>query len=760
MSRLFQLPKSIILRRGSTDFAFILENHVIVRKLIAPSRFALIAAAAISGNSYGAGTGENAVLVIDPTDPVSLRIGNHYKHLRRIPDTNVLYLRSEATGYTSFVNTMIPTLLAHLAQRGVDDHIDFIILAPSSVYTVPADGLFSDGCSPVNRLSIASAYSTAYIAQFIIPSGASSLLTNQYFSTNANNPVAFNSRVGWLSGSTSTSASARRYFISGLLGYTAGTGNNTPDEIIAMIDRSAAVDGTRPTGTFYFCNNPADPARNVRWSSYSFYASAINSHGGVATIMNNTVLPEPNMDCLGIMTGNATLGDLSTIGIRPGAFCDHLTSFAGVFSNTGQTRMTSWISAGASGSAGTVDEPCNYTAKFPHPILHVNYHLGLTMGESYFRSCAAVPFQGLLYGDPLTRPWAYLPIVNVPSPPTGPVSGTISITATAFTMRPSTIIGGYEVYIDGRLVRTQLTGTNIPIDTTILEDGVHDLRVLARDSTVSRTSGRWSGTLVTNNHGRSASLTTIPTSGDLATRFLFSAHAAGAPVNSMRLVQAGRVLASAKSNVAEFSIPGNTIGAGTSELRVEVIYTDGRRALSAPEQVSINPSGSPSSDPPRAYGYVKHMTPGSPTVVELPAAFDTPIGGATYTLLSAPAQASVMNLPGLSSLPYRVISPNPAATGFETISFRVTTSNGTSNTAYITLVYSGLPPCLADFDDGNATGVPDGGVTIDDLLYYLGMFDSGDARADVDDGNFSGIPDGGVTIDDLLFYLERFDAGC
>lgn len=32
--------------------------------------------------------------------------------------------------------------------------------------------------------------------------------------------------------------------------------------------------------------------------------------------------------------------------------------------------------------------------------------------------------------------------------------------------------------------------------------------------------------------------------------------------------------------------------------------------------------------------------------------------------------------------------------------------------------------------------------------------------ADVHEGTGANTPDGGVTIDDLLFFLERFDAGC
>jgi len=33
-------------------------------------------------------------------------------------------------------------------------------------------------------------------------------------------------------------------------------------------------------------------------------------------------------------------------------------------------------------------------------------------------------------------------------------------------------------------------------------------------------------------------------------------------------------------------------------------------------------------------------------------------------------------------------------------------------------------------------------------------------KADLDDGSGTGSPDGGVDIDDLLFFLERFEAGC
>ncbi len=68
--------------------------------------------------------------------------------------------------------------------------------------------------------------------------------------------------------------------------------------------------------------------------------------------------------------------------------------------------------------------------------------------------------------------------------------------------------------------------------------------------------------------------------------------------------------------------------------------------------------------------------------------------------------------------------------------------------------------CVSDFDDGSGIGTPDGGTTIDDLLYYLAIFEAGDLCADVDDGSFTNTLDGGVTIDDLLYYLFRFEQGC
>jgi len=78
---------------------------------------------------------------------------------------------------------------------------------------------------------------------------------------------------------------------------------------------------------------------------------------------------------------------------------------------------------------------------------------------------------------------------------------------------------------------------------------------------------------------------------------------------------------------------------------------------------------------------------------------------------------------------------------------------------YLTLI-RGTLVCAADVDDGTGTGTPDGGVDINDLLYFLSNFEEGAPGADLDNGTGNGIPDGGVDINDLLYFLLHFEAGC
>lgn len=73
--------------------------------------------------------------------------------------------------------------------------------------------------------------------------------------------------------------------------------------------------------------------------------------------------------------------------------------------------------------------------------------------------------------------------------------------------------------------------------------------------------------------------------------------------------------------------------------------------------------------------------------------------------------------------------------------------------------------CTADIDDGTRTGTLDGGVTIEDLLYFLELFSDGNIRictwcACYDPTPTPGEPSCCQTIDVLLFYLTVYLEGC
>jgi hypothetical protein len=52
--------------------------------------------------------------------------------------------------------------------------------------------------------------------------------------------------------------------------------------------------------------------------------------------------------------------------VVPGAICENLTSFGGIFTPAaGQTPLSEFLRAGAAGSSGTVIEPYAIQAKFP-----------------------------------------------------------------------------------------------------------------------------------------------------------------------------------------------------------------------------------------------------------------------------------------------------------------------------------------------------------------------------------------------------------
>jgi len=236
---------------------------------------------------------------------------------------------------------------------------------------------------------------------------------------------------------------------------------------------------------------------------------------------------------------------------------------------------------------------------------------------------------------------------------------------------------------------------------------VHEWRAIAFDDSPLETPGTKIGTILVSNHGRSASFAPASASGNLTTRFDFTASASGGSVRELRLLEGTRVVAASSTSPATLSVHGRILGAGAANLVLEAEFTDGLLARSAPAAVAIaNASGAPSGLAPIASSYTKRVLATQSAVVELPATFDDALTSASFAVLATPAQAAIVGGSG----PYRILRPNSGATGTDTMTFQATTPSGASAVATVTIVYDApfacTPPVNYCTSTTNSSGGP------------------------------------------------------
>jgi hypothetical protein len=160
----------------------------------------------------------------------------------------------------------------------------------------------------------------------------------------------------------------------------------------------------------------SDAARSVRYTDYLGLPAAwskapgltlhyLDASAGAVKGLDAQYLSNQS-DVMFYFTGLVRVPQLASNHFLPGAAADHLTSFGGLLpGGAGQMPATDWLSAGATASYGTVEEPCNYAEKFSRAsVLIAHYLRGATLIEAYWKS-VAWPGQGLFVGDPLARPW-------------------------------------------------------------------------------------------------------------------------------------------------------------------------------------------------------------------------------------------------------------------------------------------------------------------------------------------------------------------
>ena len=383
-------------------------------------------------------------------------------------------------------------------------------------------------------------------------------------------PRAFRNASRWLAtGEPSPdSPDGRRYLLSTVLAMTSGRGNSVR-EAIESLQRSAAADGTSPQGTVYYLQN-GDVRSTTRQWGFRPAAKKLVSLGVRAEVIEG-VLPEQKADVAGAMLGAAQF-DWKSCGstLLPGAICEHLTSFGGFLHEAGgQTPISELIRAGAAGSSGTVTEPYAIQDKFPTPFLHVYYASGCSLAEAFYQSVRG-PYQLLILGDPLCRPWAKIPRVAITGLAAGAkVKGDLVFGAAVTGNVP---ISRYEVFVDGMRVAIAPRNARFSTPSTELCDGFHEIRVTAVADDPVETQGYAVLPFLVDNRDLRMEVERLTKTATLEATVSLRARMPQA--KRIVFLQNGREVAVIPGAEGTVHIPANKLGSGTVRLRPVALLSD------------------------------------------------------------------------------------------------------------------------------------------------------------------------------------------
>lgn len=604
--------------------------------------FACVAAAGYlcsAGREAVAGGGsETTLLVVNSRSALSLAVANDYMRRRDLPENHVLWLDNVPAMATIDVETFRRRILApirkYLADSGLEEEIDLIAYSAGFPYAV---NFRSDerahGLKPEKyRADAASLTGMTFFARQVEAGQVGYLgrQSNQYFSRPvswsrenarplvlkddakdavvARVPLSFESARGFRSryfwGRGPTRDGMRdtdRYFLSTMLAYTDVEGNSLP-EIDDYLTRAAKSDGTQPDGTVYLMEN-RDIRSRVRQPFFPAAIAGLSALGRKAQVLaagspgQNGREPKGRPDIIGLVAGaRAFRWDVSGSRILPGAIAESFTSYAGYFGHSSQTKLTEFLRRGAAGSSGAVREPYAFVEKFPVPQMHVYYAQGCSLAEAYYLSVLS-PYQLIVVGDPLTRPFAHFATVSLDLPALdGVLKGVVPILARVI---PATgrRIGTLELWVDGQMLKTVPAGSGLDLGTAALADGMHELRVVAVEAGPIETRSYAKRMIRVLNHGRQVTLDPVPDTARYGETIVLTGRSEGAQRVSVR--QAGRVLVQTqvRGGAWRAEVATEILGMGPVELTALAVYPDGGAARSEPVGFDVVPPRLLSADP-------------------------------------------------------------------------------------------------------------------------------------------------------------------
>jgi uncharacterized protein (TIGR03790 family) len=547
---------------------------------------------------------EGVLLVVNERSQGSLTIANHYARLRQIPADNLLYLRWDPKAQTTDIDTfrrqILTPVLDAIESRHLADQIDCVVYSSDFPWGITLDSdirKFTDAMTAAAKLQGGKAEDKSGAdkpaakhewPKHLTATGSLTGLTflwqpvkagyPAYFEMQSNRYVrrstpeqriapseGFRGNRQFNAQGEAVASGGRRYFLSAMLGVTSGRGNSQ-SEVLDYLQRSAAADGTHPRGTIYFMKN-GDVRSTVRHELFPAAVEELKKLGVAAEIIEGTV-PVEKTDVQGTVMGAATFDwKASQSTILPGAICEHFTSFGGILSDLAdQTPLSEFLRYGAAGASGTVTEPYAIAEKFPSPMIQVHYARGCTLIESFYQSVHG-PYQLLIVGDPLCRPWADIPQVSVTGvEPDAEVRGSLTLKPAA-ALTHGEKVDRFELFFDGLRVASCKPDATVTFDTTRLADGHHELRMVGVGPEPIASQGRAIIPVRVANHGRKieASLVTKePLNGDKP--ITIAVRCAGAI--GIIALQGNRIVGRIGGDEGQIEIPQDTLGTGPVQLSV------------------------------------------------------------------------------------------------------------------------------------------------------------------------------------------------
>lgn len=460
----------------------------------------LPAAAALSG-----GGPENVLLVVNQNSADSKTLANYYVRVRDIPPRNVLQLdwrgSLEMASSKVFTEKILKPILATIEKRRLVPQIDYVVYSTDFPWSIDFSPTFKDEKLPKEVKPITSLTGATYLWQHVMAQSPTllSLATNWYVPDPSSRNLArcvkladvpshgFHARTTWLPGAevSPDPQKGQRFFLSSMLGVTQGRGTTVEEAARGLID-SQAADYTRPDGIFYFMKN-SDIRSVTRHNCFQGVASQLRAAGAKAVVADG-VLPQGAGDVVGLTVGAEEFDlNAANLRIKPGAICEHLTSYGGVMRANGyQTPLSVFLKAGATGASGTVCEPRAIQAKFPLPTVHLHYYRGCSLAEAFYQSVAA-PYQLLIVGDPLCQPWARPPECTAEEFEDG------QLVKDTLLVKPKTVgsVKACEVYLDGVLRARVKPDGSATVSTANMPPGYHEFRLVAIDGAPIETRGAY-----------------------------------------------------------------------------------------------------------------------------------------------------------------------------------------------------------------------------------------------------------------------------